>query len=127
MYIYIIIHVVRCASEAPVATKGMSREPKAVAGSSAYSEGQKLNSNSPLLGQSVPDTLPPLILVRVLVRTHSSTFAGMALSSDSKSACMTKRKSVGLSGHRCLTPAEHGSATGSPFRSKITSSSALIR
>jgi hypothetical protein len=31
-----------------------------------------------------------------------------------------KRKRVGLSGHSCLTSTMHGTATGTPFRSKVT-------
>ena len=38
----------RCAFKALVAARGVSRESKAVAASSAYSEAQKRNSNSPL-------------------------------------------------------------------------------
>ena len=51
----------------------------------------------------------------------------MVSSSDSRQACMTKRKRVGLSGHPCLTPTEQGTATGSPPRSNVTSRSAFRR
>ena len=44
------------------------------------------------------------MLERVLVRSRSLASAGMALSSDSKHACMTKGKSAGLSRNPFLTP-----------------------
>jgi hypothetical protein len=67
-------------------------EESGVTASSAYSVALKLKVNSPLL---------------------------LALFRDSRQVCMTMRKRVGLRGHPCFTPTVHGSATGSPLRSKV--------